>query len=542
MQKCNFETVGIRRVCQRGRSICDETGETHPQYVCFLYLRLYCYILEDCNRMQAPQENSVAALIMAVAQLQSAAPSVRGAHGVEMDEAHGEAASARRKGDADVQEQLMALKMLLKTTAHAVKMCPTKVDVTDMYKEHDNESQSKFDLSMHNFKKSIDDTVQEQLETFKEEYRAECKESFGNMFKDLLDQNARLMTELENHKMMVNVQIDASDQRVKTQIDTCQKLMSSLSHEANMARITTQEAFEQTHAVKMTEIQCSIATKQLEFSQHSNEQNHAIAEQMRSHHDSMLAASKVFVQQMADNVSTKMTSSCADFLQTIEKSEEAKHHENQKELADAMNEVQLRLASLEERQEDSRKPTDHVAGSRREQRQGVASYDNGMDAALGLLSECLPRQTSVSAEWSRGAQAPATSTRTRTHAARSYSARADVARTSDVPADVYNNPDGTAMSPEEISIAIGATTHSLFESGSTKYHSGSTHSSTADIQVEPMDHIDHLLVRQQALGGFGATAFPISAKRGGQPSRATSFFQQGAAEMQQGAAQGGPRT
>jgi len=362
------------------------------------------------------------------------------------------------------------------------------------------------------------------------------------MFKDLLDQNARLATELENHKMIVNAKIDASEGSVKTQIDTCQKLMSTLSLDANMARTTAQAGFEQQNTLKMHEIHCSIQTKQLEFSQQSNQENDAVMQQMRSHLDSMLAANKVSVQQMADNVYAKINASYDDWTQTTGKSQEMQHHENQKEIADAMNEVKFRLASLEEMQDDSRKPTDHVAGSRREQRQGVASYDNGMDAALGLLSECLPRQTSVSAYWSRGAEAPATSMRTRTHSARLNSARADVARTSDVPADAYKHPDGTPMSPEEIQNAIGSTTHSLFESGSTKYHSGSTHSSTADIQVLQMDSIDRRAVPQQALGSFGASAFPISSTRGGQASHATSFFRQGAVEMQQGAAQGPPRT
>jgi len=491
--------------------------------------------------MQVSQDNSVAALILAVAQARSAAPPVGGADGAQEAAPFNEAANARPQGDADVQQQLTAVKARIKSTEHTVKMCMTKLEFANAFEEHDNESQGVLVLLMHNFKKTVDNTVQAQLETFKAEYRAECKESFRDMFKELVEQNSRLMTELENHKMLVNEQINASDSRVKTQIDTCQKHMYSLSHDANMARTTAQASFDQQHALKMTELHCSIHTQQHEFIQQSNQQNHAITEQMRSHHDSMLAASKVSVQQMADNVYAKINASYDDWTQTSGKSQEMQHHENQKEIADAMNDVKFRLASLEEMQDDSRKPTDHVAGSRREQRQGVASYDNGMDAAYNLLSECVPRQTSVSADWSRGAEAPATSMRTRTHAARLYSARADVARTSDVPADAYKHPDGTPMSPEEIQKAIGSTTHSLFESESTKYHSASTHSSTADIQVLQMDSIDRRAVPQQALGGFGASAFPISAKRGVQAAHATSFFQQGAAEMQQGAAQG-PRT
>jgi len=492
--------------------------------------------------MQHPNATAVATLIVAVAEVQSGAPPVRGAGGGEEAEPYNEAANAGHQGDANVQQQLKGLHARVKATEHDLKMRVCRVDWQDEIKAIQTDLQARHALEMRALERSIDNKVQAALDEYKQKNHLEMKILVDTMFAGLVDKTKELTIELGQYKFLLNAKLEEAQAEATENMDSAVKRMTTSSREADMARTTAQAEFEQKHALKICEIQSMINTEQVEFNQHSIQQNHAVMQQMRSHHDSMLAANKVSVQQMADNVYAKINASYDDWTQTTGKSQEMQHHENQKEIADAMNDVKFRLASLEEMQDDSRKPTDHVAGSRREQRQGVASYDNGMDAALGLLSECLPRQTSVSAYWSRGAEAPATSMRTRTHSARLNSARADVARTSDVPADAYKHPDGTPMSPEEIKKAIGSTTHSLFDSESSKYHSGSTHSSTADIQVLQMDSIDRRAVPQQALGSFGASAFPISSTRGGQASHATSFFRQGAVEMQQGAAQGPPRT
>ena len=540
MQKCNFETVGIRRVCQRGRSICDETGETHPQYVCFLYLRLHCTAHEDCDTMQHPNATAVATLIVAVAEVQSGAPPVRGAGGGEEAEPYNEAANAGHQGDANVQQQLKGLHARVKATEHDLKMRVCRVDWQDEIKAIQTDLQARHALEMRALERSIDNKVQAALDEYKQKNHLEMKILVDTMFAGLVDKTKELTIELGQYKFLLTAKLEEAQAEATENMDSAVKRMTTSSREADMARTTAQAEFEQQHAVKMTEMLNSISTQQCEYNLHSNQQNHAVAEKMRSHHDTMLSHGKMFVEKMTDTVAERMAASCADILLTTSQNQHLQHETIKVELARQFEVLEHRLASLEEMQEESRKSTDHVPVPRREQQQGRAASDDGMHAAPRIIPAGVGRNAALSAEWCKGDSAPATFERVPARPATSFSKRAHAARQIFVPENEFINADGTLMTKEQINFHSSMSSD-LMQSGSSTYHSSLSNSSSPEIEVTAMDSIDRATVPLQA-EGFGASSNPISSHRGGQASHGTSYFQRGAAAMQEGAARGEPRT
>jgi hypothetical protein len=81
----------------------------------------------------------------------------------------------------------------------------------------------------------------------------------------------------------------------------------------------------------------------------------------------MIQGNQTMLQNMTDTITQKLALSCAEVLQTTTKNQETQHQAIQKALAEAVEKLQHRLTSLEERQEDSRKPTHRVPASRGEQ-------------------------------------------------------------------------------------------------------------------------------------------------------------------------------
>jgi hypothetical protein len=210
--------------------------------------------------MQAPHATSVPALIVAVAQLQSSPKPFTGGDAEEVEQSS-EAGIAPHQSASDVQQQLKGLHSRAKSMEHELKMRVSKLDWQREFQAFETDLRAKHACEMRALQVSVDNKVKTTLEKYKQTNRLEMKIEIETMFGSLVDKTKELTIELNQHKHVLQAKIEEDHVDLMDHFDAMTKKTTTLSNEANMARITAQEVFEMEHSVKICAFTKSIDTK-----------------------------------------------------------------------------------------------------------------------------------------------------------------------------------------------------------------------------------------------------------------------------------------